>query len=395
MPHPADRLPAAQPIVHEAHDALLAVDAELLVHVFDVGAHRVGRQVELLGHIDGRAAARQEQDVNNPGSHKKSLANSGVVVAAGDFKGNPQMCWSLLNEYMEWAERNDMTPEDWEAITTRDGSGHKMMCWAGAMMEATPRGCMGKKAGPSGPWGAGTFLQLNADGLRFYNEAGTATANGVMLRNEPTMGCFVTDSKVLEQLYVGGLDHGAPNFGWKEMYENMLKTFDALEIGNPEGSVMNGISVAESIYRQSTVFAAETLEELGSFLGYEGEALDNFLASIERYNEMCYSEEGDVDYGKEKKFMFPIDEPPYYGGSRALDSRPSLGLVTLAGVIADDEFRVARNGVKKDPIKGLYTCGNCLGNRYGLEYVTPMAGNSIGMAQTHGWLAGKNAAKGV
>ena len=110
---------------------------------------------------------------------------------------------------------------------------------------------------------------------------------------------------------------------------------------------------------------------------------------------MCYSEEGDVDYGKEKKFMFPIDEPPYYGGSRALDSRPSLGLVTLAGVIADDEFRVARNGVKKDPIKGLYTCGNCLGNRYGLEYVTPMAGNSIGMAQTHGWLAGKNAAKGV
>lgn len=58
-------------------------------------------------------------------------------------------------------------------------------------------------------------------------------------------------------------------------------------------------------------------------------------------------------------------------------------------------IRVARNGVKKDPIKGLYTCGNCLGNRYGLEYVTPMASNSIGMAQTHGWLAGKNAAKGV
>ena len=101
MPRPADRLPAAQPIIHEAHDALLAVDAELLVHVFDVGAHRVGRQVELLGHIDGRAAARQEQDVNNPGSYKKFLANSGVVVAAGDFKGNPQMCWSLLNEYME------------------------------------------------------------------------------------------------------------------------------------------------------------------------------------------------------------------------------------------------------------------------------------------------------
>lgn len=353
------------------------------------------RGVVLVQNENGDVEGVVAEDLNNPGTYKKFLANSGVVVAAGDFKGDPQMCWSLLNEYMEWAERNDMTLDDWATTQTRNGDGHKMMCWAGAMMEATPRGCMGKKSGPSGPWGAGTFLQLNSEGKRFYNEAGTATANGVMLRNEPGHSCFVTDSKVFEQLYVGGLDHGAPNFGWQEMYENMLATFEALEIGNPEGSVMNGISVAESMYRQSTVFAAETLEELGGFLGYEGEALDTFLASIETYNEMCNSEDGDVDYGKEKKFMFPIDEPPYYGTTSDIDSKPSLGLVTLSGVIADDEFRVARNGVKSDPIKGLYTCGNCLGNRYGLEYVTPMAGNSLGMAQTHGWLAGKNAAQGV
>ena len=40
-------------------------------------------------------------------------------------------------------------------------------------------------------------------------------------------------------------------------------------------------------------------------------------------------------------------------------------------------------------IKGLYAAGNCLGGRYGLGYSTPCAGNSIGMAVTHGRLAGQ------
>ena len=33
-------------------------------------------------------------------------------------------------------------------------------------------------------------------------------------------------------------------------------------------------------------------------------------------------------------------------------------------------------------IKGLYTCGNSLGGRYGTGYNTPCAGNSIGMTGT-------------
>ena len=41
------------------------------------------------------------------------------------------------------------------------------------------------------------------------------------------------------------------------------------------------------------------------------------------------------------------------------------------------------------PIKGLYAAGNSLGGRYGTGYSTPCAGNSIGMAVTHGRLAGQ------
>ena len=48
-------------------------------------------------------------------------------------------------------------------------------------------------------------------------------------------------------------------------------------------------------------------------------------------------------------------------------------------------MRADRSGT----IKGLYAAGNCLGQRYGVGYSTPSAGNSIGMAMTHGRVAGK------
>lgn len=351
--------------------------------------------VKLVQNDAGDVTGVIVEDANNPGTYKQFNARNGVVMAAGDFKGNPDMCWALLNEYMEWADRNDQTVEDWAYTATRNGSGHKMLLWAGAMMETTPRGCMGKKSGPNSPFGASPFLQLNKYGKRFYNEAGTAIASAVIFRQPAGTACWVSDKKLFQTLHKGGLDHGAPNFGWEEQNEAMERTFSEMDVGNPEGSLVSGNNLAGSMNRPSTVFAAETLDQLADFLGYTGETKANFLAEIAHYNEMCYSEDGDVDYGKQKDLMIPVDEGPFYGAVTEINSKPSLGLVTLCGVVADNEFRVARGGDKDNPIKGLYTCGNCLGNRYGLEYVTPMAGNSVGMAMTHGWLAGKNAAKKV
>ena len=60
------------------------------------------------------------------------------------------------------------------------------------------------------------------------------------------------------------------------------------------------------------------------------------------------------------------------------------------GVITDE----TQNVLNKDwePIEGLYVAGNCLGGRYGFGYSTPFAGNSVGMAMTHGWTAGHQVA---
>ena len=111
------------------------------------------------------------------------------------------------------------------------------------------------------------------------------------------------------------------------------------------------------------------------------------MQSIERYNELC--EAGiDSDFGKDAHLMRAIKKPPFYGAVREYDGTASAGLVTMAGLITDDNLNVLQAD-HTTPIKGLYATGNCLGQRYGNAYSTPSAGNSMGMAMTHGRVAGK------
>ena len=114
------------------------------------------------------------------------------------------------------------------------------------------------------------------------------------------------------------------------------------------------------------------------------------MAAIERYNELCASGV-DSDYGKDAQFMIAIDTPPFYGSFDDNKKTTRAGLVTLAGVPCDKTLNVLKAD-RSGAIKGLYAAGNVLGERYGNGYATPSAGNSIGMAMTHGRVAGKSAA---
>lgn len=162
-------------------------------------------------------------------------------------------------------------------------------------------------------------------------------------------------------------------------------------VGDPEGGSVRMCTVAERM--PGTVYAADTLEELGGMLGYEGDTLDTFLASIEHYNELCEAG-SDTDYGKTPELMTPIKDGPFYGcGNVSPDgfggNTGTLGvsLVTVAGINTNDDLQVLDKDYNVIP--GLYCAGNVLGGRYGLQYTTPFAGNSVGMAMTHGRVAGK------
>ena len=132
------------------------------------------------------------------------------------------------------------------------------------------------------------------------------------------------------------------------------------------------------------MYAADDLETLGTYLGYEGEALDNFVASIERYNDLC-AQGVDEDFGKDPSLMIPVSNPPYYayGGTKAL----GVLMVTVAGLLIDENGQVLGNDYR--PIKGLFAAGNASGSRFGWQYFTSIAGQSLTLAHTLGKMTGE------
>jgi hypothetical protein len=191
----------------------------------------------------------------------------------------------------------------------------------------------------------------------------------------------------MKSLEVAGLEHGGPNYGRPVYYEELEEDLKKVLGTGEKGFSVRGAMVAERM--AFTVYGANTLEELAGYLGYTGDLVNTFVESIKHYNELCRAGV-DCDYGKDAKAMIPIDEPPFYGcrGRVGGSMRPSM--VTLPRMITDDKLRaMSKEG---QIIKGLFLAGNTVGCRYGLGYSTPFAGNSIGMALTHGWLAGRFAA---
>ena len=102
---------------------------------------------------------------------------------------------------------------------------------------------------------------------------------------------------------------------------------------------------------------------------------------------MCHNGR-DSDYGKGACALQPIETAPFFASVTTLSQRaPTPMMVTMTGLMTDENLNVMRND--NSVIKGLYAVGNSLGGRYGLGYSCPSAGNSIGMATTHGWCAGQ------
>ena len=356
----------------------------------DLGADwRFGQTATVLTQDDSGAVTGVIAEGED--GYVKYNASMGVILCTGDFGANTDMTWQLLTEYREWNERAGLDASSLMGQTDCDGSGHKMGCWAGGYIEPGPRGAMSFGGGASGPWGSSPFLWLNSEGNRFMNEASTATSMAEALRQPRGGFTGVTDNNWRETLKYSSLDHGCANFGRPDYYTELEEDMEAIEVDNPEGGSVRMCTVAERM--PSTVFKASSLETLADMLGYTGETKENFLASIEHYNELCEAEE-DSDFGKDACLMTPIKEAPFYGFGNAAPGgfggnagTMSISLVTLAGLMTNGDLQV----VDKDNnvIPGLYAAGNTLGGRYGLQYSTPVAGNSIGMAMTHGRVAGK------
>ena len=313
----------------------------------------------LLKGDDGRVSGFVAE---GPDGYIQVNCSKGVVLAGGGFGGNEEM----RNDLLKFV--NDMyTPdEQMMCMFDRDGSAIAMGVWAGGHLEPEISSmnfdttyCPDVLPGP---------LWVNDCGERFQNEAfGGTELNGLfMARSMRGHQISVFDSTIDTQLMAGFPCHSAPDYSDEWAMESLKAKFHRAEGKGAEGN--NG-----------QYFCADTLEELADYLGFDDKAKETFLATVERYNELC--EEGiDEDFGKDPHFLHAVAEPPFYAHANA--GAPGFALVTTGGFVTTNDQQVVDDYY--NPIEGLYATGNCCGLRFGPTYITPMPGVSLGMCYTLG-----------
>jgi hypothetical protein len=313
-------------------------------------------------------------------------AAKGVILAGGDYAANADMCWALLNEYMEENERLGGSKDSFYSFMGgRNGESVKMGCWAGGFIDPAPRGTMILGGGISSPWGTNSCLWLNAKGKRYCNEGNIMATNRATFLQEKGTGVMIVAKNWIDSVCNSGLEHSGPDWGRPDFWTDFAEGMNSEPDENHQISIKTG-TIMERGY--STMYKCDTLDELLEIVWPDDpEVRETAKASIEHYNEMCHAGL-DTDYGKGSCAMVPIEEGPFFATVGSISqSAPTPSMVTMTGLMTDENLNCIRNDNSK--IKGLYAAGNSLGGRYGLGYSCPSAGNSLGMAHTHGWCAGQ------
>jgi hypothetical protein len=273
-----------------------------------------------------------------------------------------------------------------------------MGIWAGGRIEPGPRGGMYVcQTGRAGPMFFAAFLRVNAKGNRYSNEglAGGMLAGIRGTRQPDGFIASIWDSNWKEEIRYQSYDHGAPYYYTnpapidkaiaKSLDEkdqrraNKEKSINEVTTAKNEGGLENGPpGMGYSLYE------ADTFEELADLLGYEGAYKEDFLSTIERYNELCRKGR-DEDFAKDPQYMHELKYPPYFGIKTTKNA--GVLMVTEAGLMVDKNQQVLDD--KDEPIPGLFASGQCAGEVFPLQYCPPLSGSGIGTCTTLGYALGK------
>lgn len=282
-------------------------------------------------------------------------AKKGVILAAGDYQNDDDMVNYYIPDLKNLGRKQ----------TNKTGDGHKMAIWAGGAMEEIGHTKMlhDFDAGP-GSMCDMPFLAVKMDGTRFCDETCGMSIMNNFLRSETDQGNYC-------QIFDNNYTETAASWPGKLFDQEAIKAYMPEEPGEKKG-VYEG---------QIATFKADTLDELAKKLGITDAAA--FKKAVERYNELV-AKGLDEDFGKEAKYLAPIDTPPFYGIHRHV--RVSA---IVSGVNVDEHMRVLKDGTN-EAIPGLFAIGNVAGNFFaGVDYTMWMPGLSLGRAHTQGYVAGK------
>lgn len=298
-----------------------------------------------------------------------------TIMTTGGYAANAVML-DALNPILSKC----LTASDWTPGNT--GMGIKAAMWAGAMKDPQSaafvfdRGAVepGTKAGwtkeslesgqpmlPStGQFNPGSqpFLKMNLHGERFFNESANYDWAPHAAASQP-----------------GGVYLEV----WDGNFAEDIERFHSLGCASLTRVMVNTVGMGTDAYLQEwiekgIVVKADTLEELADGLKLEGDHKKQFLATIDRYNELFDAQE-DTDFGKEPYLLSQMRTAPFYG-------------VTLGGTLLDtsDGLRINADmqvlNTDAEVIPGLYAAGDCGGSVFADGYYNLTHGMACGRALT-------------
>ena len=295
-----------------------------------------------------------------------------VALACGGYAANPEMMRALQPDAVACSTAASFCP-------TCKGDGIKAAMWAGAAKQNDPtpmlfdRGAVepGIDAGYNENGmlrgerfqlniGSQPFLKVNRNGKRFANES-TPYDNMCFAAGLQPGGVFCSV-----------FDADAPADMARFMQGGCAAAVRCFFQGGLGATVDDYLEYVGD----QNVKKADTLEELAELLGFEGEATQTFLATVEEYNAL-YDAGEDTQYGKEAYRLSQIRTAPFYGcwfGASLL--------TTLDGLCINADLQVL--DANKQPIEGLYAMGDCSGHFFATNYPEYIVGVAAGRSSVQG-----------
>ena len=327
------------------------------------------------------------------GKYIQINAAKGVILSTGGYGGNPEMMAALRYRDKDVICNN-------LGCAFAMGDGIKMAMWAGADIDRNHSGGIAfdraavdldhhtgapYTTGLGDIWWPGSqpWLNLNTRGERFCNEDNTYDFHINSWLMQPGHICFqIFDSNYWSDVVafhttICSRVVAVPGARNSEVLPNVMPCKDGEQFYN--------VYIKPAL-DSGKLMQADSLDELADKLGFEGQFKENFLKSVERYNELC---DGgvDLDFGKQKKDMTPIKQGPVYG--------IAIGewlLATMNGVRVNTNLQA----IKPDgeAIEGLYVVGNDMGGFFANSYPQMFGGTAQGKTVCFARLAALHAVTG-
>ena len=294
-----------------------------------------------------------------------------TLLATGGYPANPSMMRALQPAALQCCTASSYAPNN-------DGYGLKAGLWAGGIKDADPAPMIfdrravepgvdcgyvgeGEKAMLPGTIfqeniGSQPFMKVNREGKRFVNESTPYDFMCFAASYQPGgVWCQVFDGNASEDI-LRFSTVGCSAFANQMMAAGMpIDEFCAVAL------------------EQGVMAKADTLEELAEKMQLPKE---EFLAQVERYNEMFDNQE-DTEFGKEAYRLSALRTPPFYGcwfGGSLLTTLDGLRINKDCQVLSKD------GGV----IEGFYAAGDVSGSFFSGNYPEYIVGCASGRSSTQG-----------